>query len=80
MVVAIRRDANRIGLVEVEMDRSLVRVANQRRDRLEVGRKQRRDELAEAGEAGREVGAVEKVEGVCGGVEGLENGEIFVGV
>ena len=52
VVVAIRGDANRVGFVEIEMDRSLARVANRRRDRLE----------------GR------------GGVEGLENGEIFVGV
>ena len=81
MVVAIRGDANRVGFVEIEMDRSLARVANRRRDRLEVrGKKRRGDELAEAEEAGREVGAVEKVEGVRGGVEGLENGEIFVGV
>ena len=80
MVVAIRGDANRVGFVEIEMDRSLARVANRRRDRLEGREKWRRDELAEAEEAGREVGAVEKVEGVRGGVEGLENGEIFVGV
>lgn len=80
MVVAIRGDANRVGFVEIEMDRSLARVANRRRDRLEGREKRREDELAEAEEAGREVGAVEKVEGVRGGVEGLENGEIFVGV
>lgn len=80
MVVAIRGDANRVGFVEIEMDRSLARVANRRRDRLEGREKWRGDELAEAEEAGREVGAVEKVEGVRGGVEGLENGEIFVGV
>ena len=80
MVVAIRGDANRVGFVEIEMDRSLARVANRRRDRLEGREKWRRDELAEAEEAGREVGAVEKAEGVRGGVERLENGEIFVGV
>lgn len=80
VVVAIRGDANRVGFVEIEMDRSLARVANRRRDRLEGREKRRGDELAEAEEAGREVGAVEKVEGVRGGVEGLENGEIFVGV
>lgn len=80
MVVAIRGDANRVGFVEIEMDRSLARVANRRRDRLEGREKRREDELAEAEEAGREVGAVEKVEGVRGGVERLENGEIFVGV
>lgn len=39
-----------------------------------------RDELAEAGKTGREVGTVEKIESVRGGVEGLQNGEIFVGV
>lgn len=80
VVVAIRGDANRVGFVEIEMDRSLARVANRRRDRLEGREKRRGDELAEAEEAGREVGAVEKAEGVRGGVEGLENGEIFVGV
>lgn len=38
VVVAIRGDANRVGFVEIEMDRSLARVVNRRRDRLEVRR------------------------------------------
>lgn len=80
VIIAVRRQANRIRLIEIEMDRALVCVTDQRGDRLILKRSRGNDEFAEAGEAGGEVGAVEQIEGVSGGIEGLQNGEIFVGV
>ena len=79
-VVVVSGDSARVRLVQIQVNRALVRVTDQRGDGLVVTKRGDPNELAEAGESGRQVVLVEHVEGLLGRVEVLEDGDVLVRV
>lgn len=79
-VVGVGSNARRVGLVQIEMDGALVRVPNQGGNSLRVMKNGGSHKLAEASQAFGQVVFVEDIEGLLRREEGLQNGNVLVGI